>query len=108
MHKWNPQLSKLIPQFDSHRWQAADLDFSVDPRMSQDDFFFGSTLRNFDLWVDWVWSGAISRGVRAAPAAPWPTVSALLLPLVLREPLGAQSGALCRYRPASPRVPADA
>ena len=108
MHKWNPQLSKLIPQFDSHRWQAADLDFSVDPRMSQDDFFFGSTLRIFDLWVDWVWSGAISRGVRAAPAAPWPTVSALLLPLVLREPLGAQSGALCRYRPASPRVPADA
>ena len=35
------------------------------------------------------------------------TASALLLPLVPREPLGVQSGALCRSRPASPCVPAD-
>ena len=105
MHKWNEQLSKLIPQFDSHRWQAADLDFSVDPRMSQDDFFLGSTLRIFDLWVDWVWSGAISP--RGACCARRPLAHCLCSPVATCA-ARASRRAIWRPLPIQTRVPARA
>ena len=41
-HKDNPQLSKPIARFDSHRWQVADADFSAKPRIEPGPTYFSA------------------------------------------------------------------
>jgi hypothetical protein len=66
----NAHLHKLTPRFDSHRCQVADSDFYDDPRMTKDDFYFGSDCRVFCVPRQPGRKGALLSWVRATPAPP--------------------------------------